>query len=211
MIVRRFDLPDGSKDIRPLTFWRHPDGRREWRWKGLPAPRPLYGLDRLAARPDAPVLIVEGEKAADAAAKLFPDHVAVTSQNGAKAADKADWSPLAGRQVTIWPDHDAEGATYAADVACLMQVTGAALVKTVSIPDSFPAKWDLRCQYNSTNRRWRRRFDNDEGQQENHCSMQGPQEKNPHFGCARTLRVDDRFPCERRHHRLFLWRHSTCY
>ena len=105
----RFDLPDDDKDVLPLTFCEGPDGRREWRWKAFPVPRLLYGLDRLADRPDAPGLVVEGEKAADAAAALFPDHVAVTSPSGSKAAHMADWTPLQGRHVAVWPDHDAQG------------------------------------------------------------------------------------------------------
>ncbi len=62
--------PAGSqkKQVKPLTFCEGPGGRREWRCKAFPEPRPLYGLKRLAARPDAPVLLVEGEKTADAAA-----------------------------------------------------------------------------------------------------------------------------------------------
>lgn len=59
--------------------------------KGFPDPRPLYGLARLAQRPDAPVLVVEGEKVADAAGKIFPDHVCTTSPFGSPNADKADW------------------------------------------------------------------------------------------------------------------------
>jgi hypothetical protein len=41
--------------------------------KGFSAPCPLYGLTDLIARPDAPVLVVEGEATADVGAKLFPD------------------------------------------------------------------------------------------------------------------------------------------
>src|SRR5438309_11834601 len=63
--VLRFDLNDGSKEFAPLTFCASDGGRREWRWKAWPPPRPLYGLDRLAQRPTAPVVVVEGEKAAD--------------------------------------------------------------------------------------------------------------------------------------------------
>lgn len=141
-VVCRFDH-EGGKDILPLTFWRHADGRKEWRWKALPAPRPLYRLDELAARPDAPVMIAEGEKAADAAAKLFPDYVVTTSPNGAKSADKADWSKLAGRRVIVWPDHDDEGRAYAADVCRLVKNTGAVQVAVVTVPPTFPPKWDL--------------------------------------------------------------------
>ena len=47
-------------------------------------PRPLYGLERLAARPEVRVIITEGEKAADAAGALLPGWVAVTSPGGAR-------------------------------------------------------------------------------------------------------------------------------
>lgn len=134
MYVRRYP----TAKALPLT-WQ--DGR--WQAKALPTPRPLYGLDALARLPGAPVLVVEGEKTAAAAGTMFPDHVAVTSPNGASAAAKADWSPMVGRNVTIWPDHDAEGARYAADVARLALAAGAAATCIVTIPDWLPPKWDL--------------------------------------------------------------------
>jgi putative DNA primase/helicase len=114
--IQRFDPPGGKKEFWPLTLWRDRDDLR-WRWKNVPSPRPLYGLDRVAARPDAPVIVSEGEKAADAAAQIFPNHATVTSPGGAAAADTVDWRPLAGRQVTIWPDNDEHGAKYAREVA----------------------------------------------------------------------------------------------
>lgn len=101
--VCRFDLPDGGKEVMPLTW----DGA--WRWKALPKPRPLYGLDRLAAKPQATVLVVEGEKAADAAHALFPQLVAVTWAGGSKAVAHSDWAPLTGRKVIVWPDADEPG------------------------------------------------------------------------------------------------------
>jgi DNA primase len=123
-ITRIVDDVDGSKTFRAT--------------KGFPDPRPLYGLDILANRTAAPVLVVEGEKTAEAAGELFPSYVVTTSPFGAKAAKRADWSSLNGAGVTIWPDNDAEGQAYAVDVARL--VAGA---KIVSVPDAFPAKWDL--------------------------------------------------------------------
>jgi putative DNA primase/helicase len=101
-LILRFDKIDGGKEFWPLSLWRGAQGLR-WRWKSPPAPRPLYGLDALAARPDAAVLVCEGEKSADAGARIFPKSVAVTSPGGANAADKADWSVLRGRKVLIWP------------------------------------------------------------------------------------------------------------
>ena len=106
----RFVREDGGKTYQPLTLFRETaSGALKWKWKGWAEPRPLYGLDRLAARPGALVLLCEGEKAADAASDLMPDYVAVTSPNGSKSAGKADWSVLRGRRVVIWPDADAPG------------------------------------------------------------------------------------------------------
>src|SRR5208283_5450336 len=93
---------------------------------GRPFPRRgrLYGLDRLASRPDAPVIVSEGEKSADAATRILPNHVVVTSSGGSQAAAKSDWSPLSGRKVTIWPDNDESGANYANEVAAILTKPG---------------------------------------------------------------------------------------
>src|SRR5215472_14440413 len=77
--VCRFDLKSGGKDFRPLTYCKSDAGRLAWRWQSWPAPRPLFGLDRLAKKPKARVVVCEGEKTAEAVEKLLPDHVAVTS------------------------------------------------------------------------------------------------------------------------------------
>ena len=119
------------------------EGKRAWCWRTWDTPRPLYGLDRLAARPDAVVIAVEGEKTTDAAGKVFPDRVAITSPGGSKAADKADWSPVRGRVVIVWPDADAAGKKYAADVARLARAAGAADVRVVELPAELPESWDL--------------------------------------------------------------------
>ena len=121
--ILRFD-PDGErKQFWPLTLWRK-DGRLSWRWKNIPEPRPLYGLDRLAARPDAPVVISEGEKSAEAAGKIFPSSVCTTSSNGSQAAAKAEWTALAGRRVMMWPDADEPGLKYAETAAAIIHKLG---------------------------------------------------------------------------------------
>ena len=117
------DFRDRRKEFCPLTLWRNARGLR-WRWKALCPPRPLYGLDRLAANPGGSVIVCEGEKAADAAAKIFPDQAAVTSSSGSQAAAKSDWSPLSGCNVTIWPDNDESGANYANEVAAILTGVG---------------------------------------------------------------------------------------
>jgi hypothetical protein len=140
--VVRFETPSG-KQILPLTYCEEPDGRRRWRWHSWAKPRPLYGLDRLAARPDAPVLVTEGEKAADAAERLFAEYVAITSPGGSKAAAQADWSAVRGREVAIWPDADEPGKRYAAEVTALVQAAGAQSVRVVALPPGLPEGWDL--------------------------------------------------------------------
>ena len=108
--VVRWRLPDGTKSFCPYCR----DGAK-WVKRQLLDPRPLYGLDLLAQRHAAPVLVVEGEKAAEAArAALGEDWAVVTWSGGTNAVQKADWAPLEGRTVTIWPDNDEPGRKAAA-------------------------------------------------------------------------------------------------
>ncbi len=109
-------------------------GRREWRWQGFPVPRPLYGLDALADRPAAAVLLCEGEKATEAAWELMPDHVALTWPGGGKAADKADFAPLKGRAVILWPDADTPGTVAMQTAERLLAKAGAASVRWLNLP-----------------------------------------------------------------------------
>ena len=136
--VVRSDKPTGGKEFRPLWF-----NGTEWLWKAPPAPRPLYNLDSLSQRPDAPVLIVEGEKTADAAAKLFPHAVVITWPSGCKAINKADWAPLAGRKCVLWPDADAPGIQAMDKLQAKLLDLGAAQVRIVTPPSDVAEGWDL--------------------------------------------------------------------
>jgi len=132
----RWDF-DNGKTFRPLTFGRMSNedpSRARWGWRSWSGLAPIYGLNRLAKRPDAPVLVVEGEKTTDAARGLFRDYVAITSPGGSKQAAKADWSPLRGRKVVIWPDQDEPGRKYADDVVRLAMDAGAESVAVVEVP-----------------------------------------------------------------------------
>jgi len=121
------------KQFFPLTFCQNAAGKCEWRWQGLPDPRPLYNLDKLSANVAAPVLVCEGEKAANAAALLFPDAVCTTMLNGAQSPHKSDWRPLAGRVVWLWPDLDEAGQACMVKVAALVRETGAASVEIFNL------------------------------------------------------------------------------
>ena len=148
--------PD-AKEFRCLSYWDN----KGWDWKHPPKPRPLYGLNRLAQRPGATVLICEGEKAADAASRIFSDHVGIAWPGGANAVGMVDWLPLAGREVTIWPDNDAAGRTCAEKLVTLLYGAGAARISVVAVPKAWPDGWDLaddlpdgrRCRRSATHAR----------------------------------------------------------
>lgn len=131
-IAIRFDLPNGEKAIRYRTW-----NGKNWDWKGFPSPRPLFGLDELKKRPDATVLIVEGEKTAIAGALVFPEFVVITWPGGSNAVSKADWSPLRGRKVIVWPDADAPGRSAMNEIADILGEIEA--IDTSAFPD----KWDF--------------------------------------------------------------------
>jgi hypothetical protein len=114
--VCRWDFPDGKKAFRPLSYIED----KGWAFEAWPGQRPLYRLDEITAKPNAPIVVCEGEKAADAAARIFPQSIVTTSSGGANAAAKSDWAPLAGRRVLIWPDNDEAGAKYAREIAAIL-------------------------------------------------------------------------------------------
>jgi putative DNA primase/helicase len=121
--------------------WHFPSRRDPFRSE-WPAPRPLYRLPELIRRPWSPVLIAEGEKAAEAAARLFPDHVAVGWSNGTAALQAVDWSPLTERAVTLWPDADEPGRQAMARLSVLLLELGCS-VHVVLPPISTEEDWDL--------------------------------------------------------------------
>ncbi|MDR3493358.1 MAG: DUF927 domain-containing protein [Ancalomicrobiaceae bacterium] len=118
--VCRYNKPDGGKEFAPRAWGRLPTGATAWYWKMPPANRPLYGLDRLAKSPSASVVICEGEKATDAAAKVFLKSVTMCWAGGSNAVAKTDFSPLAGRKVLLWPDNDGPGLKAMEQVASIL-------------------------------------------------------------------------------------------
>jgi hypothetical protein len=73
-----------------------------WQFRGAKPPYPLYNLK--AVRDADRVLIVEGEKCVEALRSL--GIAATTSAGGAGKAHLTDWSPLASKEVWLWPDND---------------------------------------------------------------------------------------------------------
>ena len=135
-VVARYTLADGGKTVRP---WRSTEDGFEC--KAMEAPRPLYRLPELLADKAKPVLVVEGEKCAEAAAGLLTGYAVTTWPGGAKGTDKTDWLPLKGRSVTIWPDADKQGRVAASAIVALV---GPIVAKVAVLDPGERAKgWDV--------------------------------------------------------------------
>ena len=145
--ARRFSAPMLAKGYKPAALHpytnaegaishyrirlKHPQTDDKWirpmRMNGegwelsepdFPNGKPLYRLHELVAKPDAPAWYVEGENCADALPKFG---VLATTAGSASSDERADFAPLAGRTVTIWPDHDRPGIEHAERVAAKLR------------------------------------------------------------------------------------------
>lgn len=71
----------------------------------------------------------------------------VTWSGGCGAVQKSDWSPLKGRDITLWPDHDHVGRNAVHKIADILQKQGeptpSTSIKIVDLPTELPHKWDL--------------------------------------------------------------------
>jgi len=129
--VRRFE---------PKTFRQcRPDGKGGWLFNMDGVEALPYNLHHMITNPDAPVFIVEGEKAAQRLTKL--GLVATTSHGGAKK-----WQPVlnqyfAGRNVVVLADNDDAGREHA-DIVIGNLFGVAKMVKRVEL-DGLPAKGDV--------------------------------------------------------------------
>jgi uncharacterized protein (DUF927 family) len=123
--ITNADTGEREKKILPLRYCVLENGHKAWRSVGMPTPRPLYRLPEVLARQDAPIIVCEGEKAAEATKILFPDYVATTPMHGAKSPQKTDWSGVKGRRVIIATDHDEVGGQFGDAVNDLCLAAGA--------------------------------------------------------------------------------------
>ncbi len=142
MIANRMLQPDSAKTFRPQFF-----DSAKWVLGAPDAGRVLYRLPELLADKTKAVLVLEGEKTTEAAAKLPHGMTCTTWLGGAGAARKADWSSCKGRPVVVFSDHDKAGAKAAVDAARMTTAAGASDVRLVVIPEAEAAKlpegWDV--------------------------------------------------------------------
>ncbi|HKU99813.1 MAG TPA: DUF3987 domain-containing protein, partial [Vineibacter sp.] len=111
-------------------------------WHDPMPPWPLYRAAALLERPDAPVLVLHSEKAAEAAVRLFADHVCVTWPGGSHAVNQVDVLPLLGRDVVLWPQNDGRGVTAMARLQVRLSGVARAVVM-LELPLTWPRGWDV--------------------------------------------------------------------
>lgn len=100
---------------------------------------PLYGLETLG---DArQVIVVKGEKCRDALANETA-RVVLSWAGGTQGVKHTDWSPLAGRNVVIWPDADAPGPGTANEIAAILVGLGCKVRVMDVMRDDPPKGWD---------------------------------------------------------------------
>lgn len=108
--IARYEKEDGGKFYCPFSW----DGK-QWIKKMPPEIRPLYNIDDVKKNKN--ILIVEGEKACDAAKKIVGNKYACTTwSNGAQAWKKSDWNILKDKNVLFWADADDAGITAAKEI-----------------------------------------------------------------------------------------------
>jgi len=142
-VVIRQDFKDGGK-ITPLLRWcRMPDGEIKLTHMIWQKARPWYGLHRRTEETKQ-VLIVEGEKCADAAHRLFGGApLAISWPGGDTQGAKADWSALAGLSVLLWPDADPGGWKAMQEAAVLARDAGAREVILLEWDRTQERGWDI--------------------------------------------------------------------
>ncbi len=139
-----------EKAIYPLSYGQWQGANQpSWSFKLYQTEqRPLYGLDQLKNYAKSTILLVEGEKTADAAQKLLGDRniLCMTWQGGAAAVSKTDWMPLHGKEIVIWPDNDEAGFKAAERLCTELRKVGVQALRVVNperLAKEFSPKWDL--------------------------------------------------------------------
>ena len=128
------------------TFRQHWFNGSTWQAKlpdhyKLPNSKPLLNLGKIRAS-NSWVIVTEGEKACDAAAKLFPSLACTTWSGGCKGHGKTDFSPLKDRKVFLWPDADEQGIEAMKAVANKLLAQGAEKLRILTPPEDVEKGWD---------------------------------------------------------------------
>lgn len=140
-IVIRLELP-GRKKITPMLRWLKVSKTQSgWTTGSFERPRRPYVV-RPAELKSEQIIVVEGEKCADAAAAAL-GITAVAWAGGVRGAHLTDWSMLKGRSIVLWPDADSEGVGAMLAMFKLAQAAKAKKIKLLSWDKSKPKGWDV--------------------------------------------------------------------
>lgn len=138
--IVRIDLPTlDSRGKRKKTFRPIRKVAGHFELGDPPGKLPLYRSPKIASAQE--ICVFEGENAAEVAAEL--GLAATTSAHGAGAPEKSDWTAVAGRELVVFPDNDADGIKYLERVAKIAAaLVPPATVKAVYLPD-LPESGDI--------------------------------------------------------------------
>ncbi|MGO3934488.1 hypothetical protein NP284_40100 [Rhodopseudomonas pseudopalustris] len=101
--------------------------------------RPLYGLDALS---DARQVIVVADAVSRDKLAAITGRCVVSWPGGTLGVKHCDWSPLAGRNVVIWPDADKPGRGTADEIAAIVSGIGATARVLDVMRDAPPTGWN---------------------------------------------------------------------
>lgn len=150
----QYRTPDGTGYARVYRYPENRPGRKAdpytlrnsgeqagtWTHRA-PQKRWPYRIESLTGA--TPVVIVEGEKCADALAGLTQEVGVLSWLGGSGAVLRTNWDSLAGREVILWPDADDPGREAMARLAGELDRIGAAEVLMISPEEDRPAGWDV--------------------------------------------------------------------
>lgn len=141
--VLRADYQDvtgkSQKIVKPFSSFTI-DGEHVFKVSLQHSARPLYNLPEIVNNPNKIVILVEGEKAADAGKKLFPDYVVSCWSGGVNGFKNTNISHLINRDVILWPDNDGPGIKAMKVVASHLPK---AKIVFQELQNTLPEKWDL--------------------------------------------------------------------
>ena len=140
--ARVFRYPENRPARKADPYTRRSGGKHAGTWTHrAPQHRWPYRIESLT---DAtPVVIVEGEKCADALAGLTEGFGVLSWLGGSGAVLRTNWDALAGREVILWPDADDPGREAMARLAGELDRIGTAKVGMIDPEEHRPEGWDV--------------------------------------------------------------------
>ena len=140
--ARVYRYPKNQPDRKADPYTLRSAGPHAGTWTNrAPRDRWPYRVETLSAK--APVVIVEGEKCADALAGVAQGLDVLAWMGGSGSILRTNWNDLRGREVTLWPDADEPGKKCMVKLTGELVRIGAALVRAIDPEQDRPLGWDV--------------------------------------------------------------------